>query len=79
MTTLPHGDYGAIHQAERQRLVAAFEHAHCTGRIEILTPLPHAVRLRLWLTRRINNTGYWLVCHDHIRMAQCLWRACRMW
>lgn len=79
MATLPHDDYGAAHQAERQRLVTAFEHAHRTGHVKLLTPLPRKVRLRLWCTSLINKAGYWLVCHDHIRAAERLWRACRMW
>jgi hypothetical protein len=36
--------------------------------------LPWPVRLRLWLTSRVNHVGCWLVEHHHLRAARLLWR-----
>ena len=41
--------------------------------------LPRRVRLRLWLTGRVNAAGIWLVDHGHCGAAILLWRACRLW
>jgi hypothetical protein len=43
------------------------------------TPLPRRVRMKLWLTRRVNAAGIWLCEHHHEGAAELLWRACRMW
>ncbi len=47
--------------------------------VNLLDALPCRVRLRLWLTRRINGAGIWLCDHRQWRAAILLWRACRMW
>ena len=41
--------------------------------------LPGRVRLRLRLTRCVDNVAYWLVCHDHSPAAIRLWKLFRMW
>ena len=55
-------------------LAAEFERAYNTGRIKLLTPLPHKVRLRLWFAGRIDHLGCWLVEHRCFRAAKLLWR-----
>lgn len=41
--------------------------------------LPRRARLRLRLTGWVDNTGYWLVCHDHCGAAIRLWKITRLW
>lgn len=57
--------------------------AHCeSGALTMAAlrlALPRRTRLRLWLTRQVDNAGYWLVCHDHLRAAGRLWRTCGRW
>ena len=40
--------------------------------------LPARTRLRLAVTRRIDQTGAWLCGHRCSRLALWMWRACRM-
>lgn len=54
-------------------------HALRYGHYTISPPLPRRVRLRLWLTGRINHLGIWLVERGHPTAAERLWRACGMW
>lgn len=41
--------------------------------------LPHRVRARLAIVRRIDHTGGRLVDHGYYRVAEWMWRACRLW
>lgn len=46
-----------------------------------ITPprLPRRIRRRLRAQRAVDNTAGWLVDRGCHRLAECLWRACRMW
>lgn len=45
----------------------------------LLDELPWRVRLRLWITRRVDLIACWLILHGRPREAEWLWRACGMW
>lgn len=60
-------------------LRADFERACKTGRVQLLDPLPRKVRLRLWLTGRIDAIGIWLADHEHCTAAERWWRLCGKW
>jgi hypothetical protein len=47
-------------------------------RVTLLTPLPARIRLRLAVHRRIDRAGAWLCDHRCPRVAEWMWRACRM-
>ena len=41
--------------------------------------LPFRTRLRLRLTRVVDDAAYWLVCRDHCGAAMWLYKICGMW
>jgi hypothetical protein len=69
----------ADEDAVRAELAEAFRKAAAKGHPKLLTPLPWRVRLRLWLTRRVDGAAIWLVEHGRFRAAIGVWRACRLW
>ena len=67
-----------LSEAELNALRKRFETALRTQQPTVLD-LPRRVRLRLWLTHRINGLGIWLAGHGHTEAAVRLWRICGMW
>lgn len=59
----------------RRRLYEAL----AKGKVQVLTPLPRRVRLRLAIQRRIDGAACWLVEHCHPRAGEALWRVFGMW
>jgi hypothetical protein len=68
----------SLSEAGLNALRERFKAALCTRQPTILD-LPRRVRLRLWLTDRINGIAIWLVDHHHFEAAVRLWRVCGMW
>jgi len=44
-----------------------------------LTALPRGTRLRLRMTRAVDDAAYWLVCHEHYDAAIRLYKAAGLW
>jgi hypothetical protein len=57
---------------------AEWRRKYAGQRLKLLTPLPR-VRLRLWLTKKVDRAAIWLVDHDRYGAAERLWRAFGMW
>ena len=49
------------------------------GRWRKTLPLPWHTRLRLWCTRRIDDTAYWLACHGHTDTGRRLYQITGLW
>lgn len=69
---------GKTTPADEDALRRQLQEAIQRGRI-VIYDLPRRVRLRLWLTGRVNHAGICLVNHGHERAAVLLWRIFRMW
>ena len=41
--------------------------------------LPRTTRLRLRLTRDVDDMAYWLICRGHSRAAIRLWKVTGLW
>jgi hypothetical protein len=66
--------------AQTAELREHFERAmRAPCRYRLLTPLPRRVRARLWVTRRVDGIGIWLVGHRRFAAAQAWWQVCGTW
>ena len=68
-----------VTDAELAELERRFLEAHATGKVRVLGPLPHRVRLRLWCAHHRDGAAIWLAGHDHLRAAEWLWRLTGGW
>jgi hypothetical protein len=58
---------------EVEALKTKFIEASC-GQVTLLDKLPCRVRMSLHIASLSNSLGFWLVEHDHIKLARILWR-----
>jgi hypothetical protein len=66
--------------ADEEALRRDSEVAACVPyRGRFVSPLPRRTRLRLWLTGRVDDAAYWLVCQGHNRAAMRLWKVTGLW
>lgn len=47
-------------------------------RVRLLTPFPYRIRIRFAVHGRIDRVGAWLCGHRCTRVAEVMWRVCRM-
>jgi hypothetical protein len=63
----------------KTRWLAKYDNNQNAHQVTLLTPLPARTRLRLAVHRRIDRAGAWLCGRHCNRLAEWMWRTCRMW